>query len=174
MMIARQGGDPSITSDASRLPRAERRQLLVDWNEPAADYAVDRPVTALIDEWVETTPDAAAVAFDGRQLTYRELAGRASRVAAWLRRNGAGPEVLIGIQIERSIEMLIAVLAVWKAGAAYVPLDPSYPEDRLRHMLEDSAPAVLLTQGPPAAHFAGVPAVDLADPAPWAHRPRFT
>jgi amino acid adenylation domain-containing protein/non-ribosomal peptide synthase protein (TIGR01720 family) len=130
----------------SVLPRTERARLLTEWNETAADYVVDRSVTALFDAQVASAPDAVAVVFEGEHLTYRGLASRADRLAAWLRRRGAGLDVLVGVQIERSIEMLVAVLAVWKAGAAYVPLDPSYPEKRLAHMRQDAGARLVLTR----------------------------
>ena len=95
---------------------------------------------------LERTPEAIAVEFEGKQLTYRELNRRANQLAHYLRRLGIGPEKLVGICIERSIEMVIGLLGILKAGGAYVPLDPSYPRERLAFMLEDSQVSVLLTQ----------------------------
>ena len=95
---------------------------------------------------VEKTPDAIALVFEDQQLTYRELNNRANQLAHYLQKLGVGPEVLVGICVERSIEMVVGLLGILKAGGAYVPLDPSYPKERLRFMLQDSGAPVLITQ----------------------------
>jgi non-ribosomal peptide synthetase component F len=95
---------------------------------------------------VELTPEATAVVFEQDRLTYRELNRRANRLAHRLRKLGVGPEVCVAICVERSIQMLVGLLAILKAGAAYVPLDPMYPKDRLAYMLEDTGAPVLVTQ----------------------------
>jgi len=100
----------------------------------------------LIEQQVERTPDAVAAVFEDRQLTYRQLNDRADRLARHLRNLGVGPGILVGICVERSLEMLVGLLGILKAGGAYVPLDPAYPKDRLAFMLDDSRPRVLLTQ----------------------------
>ncbi|HEX8617625.1 MAG TPA: amino acid adenylation domain-containing protein, partial [Thermoanaerobaculia bacterium] len=100
----------------------------------------------LFEAQADRTPDAIALAFDGERMTYRELDRRANQLAHALLRRGAGPEVLIGIRLDRSFELIVAVLGVWKAGAAYLPLDPSYPERRLAHMVSDSAAQLILTE----------------------------
>jgi amino acid adenylation domain-containing protein/thioester reductase-like protein len=155
------------------LPADERARLLEEWNRTEADYPRESCIHQLFQAQVARTPDAEVVVLEEERLTYAELDRRANRLAHHLRGLGVGPDVRVGISVERGLEMVTALLAILKAGGAYVPLDPSYPEDRLRYMLEDSAPAVLLTHGPPAACFAdsGVPAVDLAHPAAWAHCP---
>jgi amino acid adenylation domain-containing protein len=128
------------------LTDADRHQLLVQWNDTAADYPKDSCIHELFEAQVERAPEAIAVQFEGKQLTYRELNTRANRLAHYLRRVGIGPEKLVGICIERSIEMVIGLLGILKAGGAYVTLDPSYPRERLAFMLEDSQVSVLLTQ----------------------------
>src|SRR5262249_46231459 len=95
---------------------------------------------------VEETPDAAAVVFEEQALTYRELNERGNQLGRHLRRLGVGPEVLVGVCVERSVEMVVALLGILKAGGAYVPLDPTYPKGRLGFMLEDAGAPVLLTQ----------------------------
>ena len=124
----------------------ERRQLVVDWNETAREYPRDKCVHALFEEQVERTPDAAAVIFGNQRVSYRELNRRANQLAHYLRRAGVGPEVVVGICVERSVEMIVGLLGILKAGGAYLPLDPAYPAERLRFMLEDAQAPVLLTQ----------------------------
>jgi amino acid adenylation domain-containing protein/non-ribosomal peptide synthase protein (TIGR01720 family) len=128
------------------LAPAERSTILDTWNATAADYATDRCIHHLIEEQVARTPDATAVYFEGTTLTYRELDERANKVARYLQGLGAGPEVRVAVCVERSIEMVVGVLGVLKAGAAYVPMDPAWPADRLAFMLEDSLAPLLLTQ----------------------------
>jgi amino acid adenylation domain-containing protein len=128
------------------LTEAERHQLLVEWNDTVADYPKDSCIHELFEAQAEKTPEAIAVQFDGRQLTYRELNTRANQLAHYLQRLGVGPEKLVGICVERSLEMVIGLLGVFKAGGAYVPLDPAYPRERLEFMLQDAQISVLLTQ----------------------------
>ena len=138
--------DPEVV--LSRLPLLgdmERRQLLTDWNDTRADYP-QQCVHRLFEQQVERTPDATAVVFAERWLTYRELNQHANRVAHRLRRLGVGPERLVGISVERSADMIIGLLGILKAGGAFLPLDPGYPEARLAFMLDDAEPIVLLTQ----------------------------
>ena len=124
---------------------AEREQVLYGWNDTRADYP-NVCVHELFEQQVERDPDAVAVVFQGRRLSYRELNQRANQVAHYLRKRGVGPEVLVGVSLQRSPEMVIALLGVWKAGGAYVPLDPAYPAERLAFMVSDAAVRVLLTQ----------------------------
>ncbi len=128
------------------LTEAERHQLLIEWNDTQIDYPREACIHRLFEEQAERTPDAVAVVFDDQQLTYRELNRRANQLAHHLRRLGVGPEVLVGICVERSPELVVGVLAILKAGGAYVPLDPAYPKERLAFMLEDAQVPVLLTQ----------------------------
>ncbi len=133
-------------SDLPLLTEAERRQILVDWNDTNSDFPDDRCVHELFEEQAERTPDAVAVVFREQSLTYRELNKRANQLAHYLRKQGVGPEVLVGICVERSIEMIIGLLGILKAGGAYVPLDPAYPEERLIFLLADSDTSIVLTQ----------------------------
>jgi len=136
------------------LTETERKQLLVEWNDTQVEYPFDKCLHQLIEDQVERTPDAVAVVFpsigseydEDRQLTYRELNERANQLAHHLQSLGVGPEVLIGICVERSLEMIVGLLGIVKAGGAYVPLGPEYPKERLTFMLEDSQVSVLLTQ----------------------------
>ena len=128
------------------LTEAERHKLLIEWNDTKRDYPKDKCIHQLFEEQVEKTPDAIAVVFEDQQLTYRELNSGANQLAHYLHKLGVGPEVLVGICVERSIEMVIGLLGILKAGGAYVPLDPSYPKERLEFMLADAQVSVLLTQ----------------------------
>ncbi|HEU0078248.1 MAG TPA: amino acid adenylation domain-containing protein, partial [Longimicrobiaceae bacterium] len=156
------------------MPDGERSMVVEEWNRTEAAYPAGSTLHALFEAQVERTPDAVAVAFEGQALTYAGLNARANRLAHFLADHGVGPDVRVGLSVERSLEMMVGLLAVLKAGGAYVALDPSYPEDRLRYMLADSGPVVLLTQASLAARFAGVapPVVALdADAHAWAGRP---
>ena len=137
--------DQSI-STLPLLTEEEKHQLLVEWNDTAADYPKDSCIHELFEAQVERTPEAIAVQFEGKQLTYRELNSRANQLAHYLQGLGVGPEKLVGICVERSLEMVVGLLGILKAGGAYVPLDPAYPRERLAFMLEDSQFSVLLTQ----------------------------
>ncbi|MDB4947802.1 MAG: sypB, partial [Gemmatimonadetes bacterium] len=152
----------------------ERSRVLDEWNRTEAAYPGESCIHQLFEAQVERTPEATALVFEGELLTYAELNGRANRLAHHLRSLGVGPDVRVGICVERSLEMMVGLLAVLKAGGAYVPLDPSYPLDRLHYMLADSAPAVVLTQARlrDRVEHAGVPVLELdADAPAWAHRP---
>ena len=128
------------------LTESERHQILVDWNDTSTDYPRDLCIHQLIEARVERTPEAVALIIGPARFTYREVNTRANQAAHHLRSIGVGPEVLVAICMERSLEMVIGMLAVLKAGGAYVPLDPSYPKDRSALILEDAHPVVLLTQ----------------------------
>ena len=139
--------DPAQTiTTLPLLPEAERRQLLVEWNETAVEYPQDQCFHQRFEAQVERTPEAIAVVFEGEQLTYQELNRRANQVAHYLRRRGVGPEVVVGYCAERSLELVVGVMGILKAGGAYLPLDPTYPKERLAFMLEDARVPVLLTQ----------------------------
>jgi len=127
------------------LSEAERHQLLVEWNQTSADYQKDICIHQLFEAQVDKTPDAVAVVFEDQQLTYRELNQRANQLAYYLKKLGVQPEILVGICVERSLEMLVGLLGILKTGGAYVPLDPTYPQERLAYMLSDSQVSVLLT-----------------------------
>jgi aspartate racemase len=132
-------------SELELLSEAERHQLLFEWNSTATEHP-DVCIHTLFEEQAERTPEAVAVVFDAQQLTYRELNRRANQLARHLRTLGVGPEALVGICVERSLEMVVGLLGILKAGGAYVPMDPSYPAARLKSMIDDAAPHVILTQ----------------------------
>jgi amino acid adenylation domain-containing protein len=131
--------------DLPLLSEQERRLILVDWNSTASDYRPERCVHELFQAQAERSPQAVAVVYENQQLTYDELNRRANRLAHCLRELGVGPEVLVGLCVERSLDMVIGLLGVLKAGGAYVPLDPSYPAERLEVMLRDCGARVLVT-----------------------------
>jgi hypothetical protein len=139
------------------LAEAEKRQLLLEWNAAGKDYPdLNRLAPAemkereslvqLFEAQVERKPEAVAAVFEAEQLTYRELNRRANQLAHYLQALGVRPEVLVGIYVERSLEMLVGLLAVLKAGGAYVPLDPAFPPERLAYMVEDARISILLSQ----------------------------
>ncbi|MCY1043070.1 amino acid adenylation domain-containing protein, partial [Corallococcus sp. bb12-1] len=132
-------------SGLTLLSPEEERQLQ-QWNDTRAAFAEDTCLPALVQAQARRTPEAVAVLFEDAQLTYAELEARANQLAHHLRSLGAGPGATVGLCVERSIEMVVGLLGVLKAGAAYVPIDPSYPKDRIAFMLADAAPRVLLTQ----------------------------
>ena len=124
----------------------ERQQILEEWNDTGRSYPRERCVHRLFEEQVERTPESVAVVFEDRRLSYHELNARSNRLAHFLQSLGVGPETLVAICVERSLEMVIGLLGILKAGGAYVPLDPKYPPERLRFMLHDTRASVLLTQ----------------------------
>jgi amino acid adenylation domain-containing protein len=128
------------------LPASERRQVLYEWNDTGAEYPRDKCVHELFEEQVERVPETVAVVYEDTSVSYRELNERANQLAWRLRELGVGPEARVGLLAERSLEMVVGLLAVLKAGAAYVPLDPDYPSERLSYMLESAQVKVLLTQ----------------------------
>ncbi len=129
------------------MSNSERHQILVEWNQTEeTDYPRDKTVHRLFEEQAEQAPEAVAVEFEGKRLTYGQLNERANRLARYLRKRGVGPEVLVGLCVERSLEMVVGVLGILKAGGAYLPLDPAYPGERLRFMLEDAGAQLVLTQ----------------------------
>ena len=132
-------------SDLPILTEAEKQQLLVEWNDTKRDYPKDTCIHQLFEAQVEKTPNAAAVVFENQQLTYADLNRRANQLAHCLQKLGVGPETLVGICMERSLEMIVGLLGILKAGGAYVPLDPNYPKGRLEFMLEDAKVCIVLT-----------------------------
>ncbi|HEJ2214150.1 TPA: amino acid adenylation domain-containing protein, partial [Pseudomonas aeruginosa] len=150
------------------LAAAERYQLLEGWNATAAEYPLQRGVHRLFEEQVERTPTAPALAFGEERLDYAELNRRANRLAHALIERGVGADRLVGVAMERSIEMVVALMAILKAGGAYVPVDPEYPEERQAYMLEDSGVQLLLSQSHLKLPLAqGVQWIDLDRGAPW-------
>ncbi len=160
----------SIAADAQRpigslpmLSEQERRQILVQWNDTAKDYRSTACLHELVEAQVARSPEAIAVDFEGRQLTYAELNRSANQLARFLARYDLQPDTPVGVCLERSPEMVVSLLAILKAGGAYLPLDPDYPLERLGFMIADSRPAAILTTGRLAATLPGVeaPMVDV-------------
>lgn len=133
-------------SELTLLSGRELQQLLHDWNNTETDYPLDTCLHQLFEGQADRTPEAVAVAFRGELLTYGALDQRANQLAHYLQALGVGPETLVTICVERSLEMIVGLLAILKAGGAYLPLDPSEPGERMLHMLQEAAPTLLLTQ----------------------------
>ncbi|MFW3063384.1 non-ribosomal peptide synthase/polyketide synthase [Pseudomonas aeruginosa] len=161
--------NPQASVDSLPMLDAEERgQLLEGWNATAAEYPLQRGVHRLFEEQVERTPTAPALAFGEERLDYAELNRRANRLAHALIERGVGADRLVGVAMERSIEMVVALMAILKAGGAYVPVDPEYPEERQAYMLEDSGVQLLLSQSHLKLPLAqGVQRIDLDRGAPW-------
>ena len=160
------------------LDAEERNQVLHGFNQPRATFAAPLPIQALFEQQAAQQPQAIALSLDAQQLSYAELNARANQLAQHLRSLGVGPDVLVALHLQRGFDLVVAILATLKAGGAYVPLDPAYPPERLHYMLQDSAPAVLLTQAS-LADVLELPlesqrvVVDAAswDKSPWAGQP---
>ncbi|QNV63831.1 Gramicidin S synthase 2 [Paenibacillus polymyxa E681] len=131
---------------ADMLSEDEKFQLLQSFNDTEKDYPRDRTIHQLVEEQAKRVPEATAVVFEGRRLSYAELNERANRLARTLRSIGVLPNQLVGLMVRRSLETVVGILAVLKAGGAYVPIDPEYPEERIRYILENSNAQLLLTQ----------------------------
>ncbi|MBD1211748.1 MAG: AMP-binding protein, partial [Dolichospermum circinale Clear-D4] len=127
------------------LSLSQQQQILEAWNQTAQPFPADKCIHDLFAQQVERTPDAIAVVFQEQQLTYRELNTQANQLAHYLILQGVGPDVLVGLLMERSLEMMIGLLAIHKAGGAYLPLDPDFPQERLAFMVEDSQAPIILT-----------------------------
>ncbi|MFB6365310.1 amino acid adenylation domain-containing protein [Paenibacillus elgii] len=146
-MLNQIANDPHIKLSELELITPEEKALIRSIGETATtDYPKNKTLQQLFEEQAERAPDAVAVVFGDKQLTYGELNDRANRLAGTLRSGGIGRESIVGILVDRSVDLLVGVLGVWKAGGAYVPLDPDYPSDRVAFMLKDSGASVLLTQ----------------------------
>lgn len=128
------------------LPDQEKNLLLVEWNQTQKDESQELCLHQLIAQQAEVTPEKIAVSFEGQTLTYKELHQRSNQLAHYLQQRGVKPDDLVGICVDRSLEMLVGLLGVLKAGGAYVPIDPNYPPDRVEYMIENSQAKVLLTQ----------------------------
>ncbi|WP_047944174.1 non-ribosomal peptide synthase/polyketide synthase [Pseudomonas aeruginosa] len=161
--------NPQASVDSLPMLDAEERyQLLEGWNATAAQYPLQRGVHRLFEEQVERTPTAPALAFGEERLDYAELNRRANRLAHALIERGIGADRLVGVAMERSIEMVVALMAILKAGGAYVPVDPEYPEERQAYMLEDSGVQLLLSQSHLKLPLAqGVQRIDLDQADAW-------
>jgi natural product biosynthesis luciferase-like monooxygenase protein/amino acid adenylation domain-containing protein len=140
-------------SELPLLAEAERHRLLVEWNDTAAEYPRDKCLHELFAEQAARTPEAVAVVYEDQQLSYGELDRRSNQLAHHLRGLEVGPETVVGLCVERSLEMVVGLLGILKAGGAYLPLDPSYPQERLAYMLTDAKATVLVTQATLVAHL---------------------
>ncbi|HMY16702.1 MAG TPA: amino acid adenylation domain-containing protein, partial [Polyangium sp.] len=167
------GPDSSI----ARLPvltESERHQLLVEWNDTRVEVPTDKCVHELFEEQAAKIPDAVAVIFEDQQLTYADLNTRANQLAQYLRTLHLGPEVFVGLCVDRSIEMLVGILGILKAGGAYVPIDPTHPKERIARILADAGVSVILTQShvQSTLPLSGARVVSLdMDIAQWEDRP---
>lgn len=154
-------------SELPLLTTSEEELLLVEWNDTRRDFPKDQTIHELFERQVEETPDSVALVFNDERLTYAELNSRANQLARCLQELGAGPESLVGVLCERSVEMIVALLGILKSGAAYVPADPAYPPERLAFMLEDAHVSVLLTQTHLKASLPEISARVVALDADW-------
>ncbi len=155
------------------LTEPEREQLK-KWNQTGKDYPHDKTIAEWFEEHAARTPNAVAVEYAGQELKYGDLNQQANRLAYYLRGLGVKPDTLVAVCVDRSLEMIVALLAVMKAGGAFVPLDPAYPEERLQFMLEDSRPAVLLTQSHLRSLFTEIKdlkVIDLGGAGAWSNQP---
>ena len=162
-------------SELPLLTERERRQLLVTWNDTAVEYPHDQCVHALFEQQVAQTPDAIAVVYADQQLTYRELNARANQLAHHLRDLGVGPQTLVGLCLERSLELVVGLLGILKAGGAYLPLDVEDPPARLEFMLRDATVQYLVTRQPllerlPTAEYRAI-CLDTAAPQLQTYKP---
>jgi len=146
LVLEKMVNEPEVRiGEVSLLSGEERQQVLVDWNRTEAAYREER-VHELFEEQVRRNPGEVAVDFEGQSLTYEELNRQSNQLAHYLRKMGVGPEMRVGICMERSLEMVVGLLGILKAGGAYVPLDPGYPAERLAYMLEDAQAPVIIVQ----------------------------
>jgi len=147
MIITAVVSDPDQNlADLSLLTAREQEQLLVDWNETEIEYPREQMIQQLFEVQVAQTPEKVAVVFEDETLTYRQLNERANQLGRYLQSLGVGAESLVGIYMDRSLEMIVGLMGILKVGGAYVPMDPAFPEERLKYMLADSGAKVMLTQ----------------------------
>ncbi|WP_426127938.1 amino acid adenylation domain-containing protein [Pseudomonas sp. DWP1b1] len=161
--------DQAVLEQVALVDERERQHLLFDFNATEVAYDLDQTVHGMFEAQVARTPDAIAVKADDLVLTYAELNARANQLAHHLMEIGVQPDSRVAICVERGLEMVIGLYAILKAGAAYVPLDPAYPLERIAYMLEDSAPVAVLAQGATRGLLGDVPVVDL-DRSTWQHQ----
>ncbi len=128
------------------LPEEEKRQILYHWNDTRAEYPQDHCIHQFVEEQVKKNPNAVAVVYEDQKITYEQLNTSANQLAHYLHAEGVRPEARVGICVERSLEMIIGILAILKAGGAYVPMDPRYPKEHIAHVMEDAMPQLVLTQ----------------------------
>nr|WP_017905470.1 non-ribosomal peptide synthetase [Pseudomonas fuscovaginae] len=164
------GGVAQAVAELPLLDARETQRVLQDWSRIEGHYPAEQCVHELIEAQARRTPDAVALVFGELQMSYRELDGQANRLAHKLRDMGVGPEVAVGIAVDRGLDMVVGLLAILKAGGAYVPLDPEFPEDRLAYMMQDSDIRLLLSHSPLLAQLpvpAGLPVLCLDRAADW-------
>ncbi|MEK4528987.1 amino acid adenylation domain-containing protein [Paenibacillus sp. FSL H8-0104] len=162
--------NPEITvGELELVTEAEKAELLGRFNDTTTEFPRGKTLIQLFEEQAEYIPDAAAISFNEQEMTYRELNERVNRLARTLRSHGISQGRLVAIMAERSIEMVIGILAAHKAGAAYVPIDPEYPEERIRFLIEDSGAQVMLTQSRLRERLAGLDSVILLDDESFYH-----
>jgi len=152
----------------SCLTESEKQQLLLEWNATKVDYPSDRCIHQLFEEQVAKTPDAIALVFEDQAITYRELNERANKLAHYLKKSNMKPETFVGIFIERSIEMIVGIMGVLKAGGTYIPMAPDYPSERLAYMIDDSDLSMLLTTQNLISKLPETTAVVMCLDAEWA------
>ena len=140
-----EGGEARV-GELEMMREEEREAIVRGWNETGGEYAAERTVAEMFEEMAEKYAGEVVIESEGEAATYGELNERANQLAHYLRKQGVRPETLVGLMVERGVEMVVGVLGVLKAGGAYVPLDPAYPQERLTFMMEDSGAKVLLTQ----------------------------
>lgn len=168
VLLADAVAQPDLRVDELAIMTAEeQRRVVVEWNDTGSEYPRDRCIHQLFEEQAEKTPEAAAVVFEGQQLTYHQLDQRANQLAHYLRGLGAGPEVRVGIAMERSLEMVLGLLGILKAGGAYLPIDTGQPVQREAFMLTDAAAPVLLTQDKLRPRLPDTPAKVVCLDADW-------
>ncbi len=131
-------------SDIEMLTEDETHQLLVDFNDTKTEYPNNKMIPELFEEQVARTPDNIAVVYESKQLTYRELNEKANQLARVLQEKGVKPESIVGLMVDRSLDMIVSIMAILKAGGAYLPIDPEYPQERIEYMLEDSEAQLLI------------------------------
>lgn len=136
-----------IISDIDIMSDEEKRKIIYEFNDTQADYPKDKTIHQLFEEQTERTPDNVAVVFEDKQLSYSDLNAKANQLARVLRNQGVKPETIVAIMVERSLEMIIGILAILKAGGAYLPIDPEYPEERIKYMIRNSDIHLLLSTG---------------------------
>ena len=127
------------------LTENEKKKVLYDFNDTYADYPREKTIHQLFEEQVERTPDNIALVFDDKKLTYKELNQKANSLANVLRNRGVKPDEIVGIMVNRSVEMIVGLLAILKAGGAYLPIEPEYPEERINFIFQDSGMNIILT-----------------------------
>ncbi|MGC8488335.1 MAG: AMP-binding protein, partial [Clostridia bacterium] len=159
--------DPALPVGRLPLLTAEERAQIERWNDTRRPFPQESTLHALFEKQAARTPDALAAEYEDTSLTYRELDARANQLARCLRTHGVGPDTLVGLMLERSLEMAVGILGVWKAGGAYVPMDPAYPPERLAFMLADSSAPVLLTQAALRDRLPATAATVMALDADW-------